>query len=392
MSQGMFAYAVETEWETRAPRARTMNDLLRHDGPYAGNVRSGLEELHLHAAFAYPTIALFDVMAGEVDTWTRRQMAEQLFDLIKQAAPGRWSMLPDDNSRIGIIFPWDDRESIVNLYHSIPSRGIGRSPRTITLGISNPSPHLKDLHQCYEQARFAIQHRFYDSHAQPIFFGRIHEYAVSADYPEDKEDDLLHILTGGVASASAEQAVDAFYEALLAGGPLPESKLCDATLRLLVSLQLRAKSELGQSHFSELPDMTTLMRQPTLIDMKHTVCEALKPIGGEVGVSENMNRTLIKRAVTLMEDEYDKVSLHYVAEKVFITPTYLSTLFKSKMGITFIEHLTHIRIANAKKLLKQTHLKNYEVAERVGYHDSRYFSQIFKKKVGVSPSEFRDAN
>ncbi|MNG05374.1 HTH-type transcriptional regulator YesS [compost metagenome] len=134
------------------------------------------------------------------------------------------------------------------------------------------------------------------------------------------------------------------------------------------------------------------MQLHTLEQMKESVREAIKGMGGTSYTSDSMNRNLIKKAITLMEEEYDRASLHYVADKVFITPAYLSALFKSKMGITFIEHLTCIRISKAKKLLKQTHLKNYEVAERVGYQDSRYFSQIFKKKVGLSPSGFRDAN
>ncbi|MBW4839464.1 MAG: helix-turn-helix transcriptional regulator, partial [Paenibacillaceae bacterium] len=80
-----------------------------------------------------------------------------------------------------------------------------------------------------------------------------------------------------------------------------------------------------------------------------------------------------------------------VAQKVYMTPTYLSMLFRANTGKTFIEHLTDIRIDKAKDMLRTTHYKNYEVAEKVGYQDSRYFSQIFKKKVGVSPSEYRES-
>lgn len=394
MNQRLLTMDLELSWrkETHPIRARTLNDLLRSKGSYAGDMKRSLEEAGLHAYYAYPALALFSVNTEETDLWTRRYAADEWYAVIKRHAPGNCAIVPDDKGHICVIFSWDDQASITSLYNSITSHEHSFSPQTISLGISNPYPHLSDLHLCYDQALFAIKHRFYQNQSQPIYFSGIHAYADDADYPEDKEDELLHILTGDPISATVEQSVEAFYEALTRNGLLPVTKVYDATLQLLVSLQLRVKSALGQSHLSSTPDITALMQLQTLHELKGSVCGALKQLGGTASASDSLNRTLIKKAVTLMEDEYDKASLHYVAEKVFITPAYLSTLFKSKMGVTFIEHLTRIRISNAKKLLKQTHLKNYEVAERVGYHDSRYFSQIFKKKVGLSPSEFRDAN
>ncbi|MDQ0059180.1 helix-turn-helix domain-containing protein [Paenibacillus harenae] len=396
MNQRLLAMDLELGWrkESHPIRARTLNDLLRGRGLYAGDMKRSLEEAGLHAYYAYPALALFSVNTEETDLWTRRYAADEWYAVIKRHAPANCAIVPDDKGHIGVIFSWDDQSSITDLYSSITDHEHSFSPQTISLGISNPYPHLSDLHLCYDQALFAIKHRFYQNQSQPIYFSGIHAYANDADYPEDKEEELLHILTGDPISATAtvEPAVEAFYEALTRNGPLPVKKVYDATLQLLVSLQLRVKSAFGQSHLGSTPDIAALMQLQTLQELKSSVCGLLEQLGGTSCASDKLNRTLIKRAVTLMEDEYDKASLHYVAAKVFITPAYLSTLFKSKMGVTFIEHLTRIRISNAKKLLKQTHLKNYEVAERVGYHDSRYFSQIFKKKVGLSPSEFRDAN
>ncbi|MCM3626672.1 helix-turn-helix domain-containing protein [Paenibacillus glycanilyticus] len=371
-------------------RARTLSDLLPGT---AGDMKRSLEENGLHAYYAYPALALFSVHTAEVDLWSRRYAVDELYAVIKRHGPGNTAVLPDDKGHVGVIFSWDNRESITELYRSICNQEHGFH-LPIALGISNPYPHLSDLHHGYEQALLATQHRFYQNHSQPIYFSSITEYAHDTEYPKEVEDELLHLLTGHLMtkSSATRLAVEGFYERLTRYGPLPVKKVVDATLQLLVSLQLRVKSAFGQPHLCSTPDITALMQLQTLEELKDKVFEAIKGMGGKSYASDSLNRNLIKKAVTLMEEEYDKASLHYVAEKVFITPAYLSSLFKSKMGVTFIEHLTCIRISNAKKLLKQTHLKNYEVAERVGYQDSRYFSQIFKKKVGLSPSEFRDAN
>jgi two-component system, response regulator YesN len=103
------------------------------------------------------------------------------------------------------------------------------------------------------------------------------------------------------------------------------------------------------------------------------------------------NSSLIKETLGYMEQDCRYANLDRIAKKVFITPTYLSLLFKIHTGKTFIEQLTDIRIDKAKYLLRSTHLKHYEVADRVGYQDSRYFSQIFKKKVGLSPTDYRES-
>jgi YesN/AraC family two-component response regulator len=91
-----------------------------------------------------------------------------------------------------------------------------------------------------------------------------------------------------------------------------------------------------------------------------------------------------------MEQECRDASLDKMARKVYMTPSYLSMLFKVNTGKTFIEQLTDIRIDKAKDMLKNTCMRNYEVAEQVGYQDSRYFSQLFKKRVGLSPSQYRE--
>ncbi|WP_435164351.1 helix-turn-helix domain-containing protein [Paenibacillus glycanilyticus] len=375
-------------------RAVTLNDLLPGGSFEAGEMKRRLEECGLHAYYSYPALALFGVSLPEADLWSRRYAVDELYAVIKRHGPDNTAILPDDKGNVGVLFSWDDRESIMKLYGSICKQEHSFNPQLISLGISNPTSQLSSLHHGYEQALFAMKHRFYQNHSQPIYYSSIPEYATDAEYPRDKEDELLRLLTNDSITEQSltRQAVENFYRQLTRTGPLPVKKVVDATLQLLVSLQLRVKYELGQSHLCNTPDMTALMQLNTLEEMTDAVCQAIKGMGGTPCSADSLNRNLIKKAVTLMEEEYDKASLHYVADKVFITPAYLSFLFKSKMGVTFIEHLTRIRITHAKKLLKQTHLRNYEVAERVGYQDSRYFSQIFKKKVGLSPSEFRDAN
>jgi len=85
----------------------------------------------------------------------------------------------------------------------------------------------------------------------------------------------------------------------------------------------------------------------------------------------------------------EEFSLQQVADHVEMSANYLGTLFKKETGMTLVEYLIQYRIDKAKELLLNTHLKSYEIAERVGFTDQSYFSRTFKKIVGCTSKEFR---
>ncbi|MDQ1234765.1 two-component system response regulator YesN [Paenibacillus sp. SORGH_AS306] len=98
---------------------------------------------------------------------------------------------------------------------------------------------------------------------------------------------------------------------------------------------------------------------------------------------------LIKTIKVYSQENYNTVTLENISQRFFINKNYFCTLFKNETGEGFLEFLTKIRIEKAKTLLVSTDLKTYEIAEKVGYSDARYFSQVFKKIVGTQPSLFK---
>ena len=78
-----------------------------------------------------------------------------------------------------------------------------------------------------------------------------------------------------------------------------------------------------------------------------------------------------------------------MAQEVLFSPYYVSRLFKEELGLTFIEYLTKIRIDAAKRLLLETNMTVSEISDLVGYQDPSYFTKVFKKREGVTPTQFR---
>ncbi|MEC0211313.1 response regulator [Paenibacillus ehimensis] len=85
----------------------------------------------------------------------------------------------------------------------------------------------------------------------------------------------------------------------------------------------------------------------------------------------------------------EDITLQSIAERCNMSESYFSRLFKKQVGTSFVDYLTALRMRRAKELLTNPRLKIYEVGLQAGYQDSRYFSQIFRKYTGETPTEFR---
>lgn len=102
---------------------------------------------------------------------------------------------------------------------------------------------------------------------------------------------------------------------------------------------------------------------------------------------------IITKVKELVAQNYaDDASLETVASQVFISPCYLSVIFKKETNMTFKNYLIQTRIDKAKELLESTDMKIYEIAESVGYTDTRYFSELFQRVCGKTPSQYRTRN
>jgi two-component system response regulator YesN len=105
---------------------------------------------------------------------------------------------------------------------------------------------------------------------------------------------------------------------------------------------------------------------------------------------DTRNRRPVLEARQWVEKNYNQpCSLDDISQRVGFNPAYFSTLFKKEIGQSYLEYLTMIRIKAAKRLLRDTLDSVSSIAEAVGYNDEKYFSRVFRKTTGLSPSEFR---
>lgn len=105
-------------------------------------------------------------------------------------------------------------------------------------------------------------------------------------------------------------------------------------------------------------------------------------------------KLLIEKAVAYIGEHFcdSDISVDTLCSVLNVSATYFSTLFKRETGMTFINYLTKVRLDKALQLLNTTEEKTYNISEMVGYTEPNYFSYVFKKQYGVSPSNYRKKN
>jgi two-component system response regulator YesN len=107
-------------------------------------------------------------------------------------------------------------------------------------------------------------------------------------------------------------------------------------------------------------------------------------------VDEINNKTMRSILADVNENYCNELSLLALAKKYYINPSYISQLFKKELGKNFTDYILSLRIKRACELLSESNMSLPDVSQKIGYNDYFYFSKVFKKVVGQTPSQYRE--
>ncbi|MGM0922971.1 MAG: response regulator transcription factor [Bacillota bacterium] len=136
-----------------------------------------------------------------------------------------------------------------------------------------------------------------------------------------------------------------------------------------------------------------LSKRPlTLVELKKELQEWVMEMIEQLTAVYNEQNTdhlqLAKRWIK--EHLHESITIERIAKEMYMNPTYFCELFKSQTGETVLDYITKERMQKAKELLLRTDLRVYEIAQRVGYTDTKYFSKLFKRYFDELPSIYRE--
>jgi AraC-like DNA-binding protein/GGDEF domain-containing protein len=143
----------------------------------------------------------------------------------------------------------------------------------------------------------------------------------------------------------------------------------------------------GRTSFDELMAMASIHEQSYLALWLERL---VRRIIDQSADRPNSSRHILALVESYIQEHYaENLSLTKVARSVFVSPFYISHLFHRELNTTFLKYLTAIRIAKARELLLGTSLPVSAIAALVGYATPKHFRSVFKRTVGMTPSEYR---
>ncbi|OPA81057.1 hypothetical protein BVG16_01555 [Paenibacillus selenitireducens] len=124
----------------------------------------------------------------------------------------------------------------------------------------------------------------------------------------------------------------------------------------------------------------------------YRTCCSIMDTYRESSVEHRGNSYIGRAMVYIREHLHTSITLQQVARQVHLNPNHFSEVFKRETGLNYIEFITRERMNRAMEILAESETKISQVAKAVGYEDMKYFSQLFKKHTGRTPSEYRERN
>lgn len=141
----------------------------------------------------------------------------------------------------------------------------------------------------------------------------------------------------------------------------------------------------AKERFTEINMQAEFYFEP---DALYALCESIHDVTRKNSIVKETAK--LDEALQYIHENYGSVlSLDIIADLLDMHPNTFSKWFKDHKGINFLDYVTRYRIDRSKQLLENTDLKAGDIAVRVGFSDVRYFGQVFKKLVEVTPTEYR---
>lgn len=150
-------------------------------------------------------------------------------------------------------------------------------------------------------------------------------------------------------------------------------------------------SEQGYHEYNSPFMLKSLVMKLLVILSREINDDTSKIVSSDISFNSHENKILVKNITDYFEKNYmNDISLNTISQNMYLSPVYISKIFKELMGDSPINYLIKIRLSKAKELLKKEKLPIKVIAKMVGYNDPYYFSKHFKKFYGVSPAKFKN--
>ena len=264
---------------------------------------------------------------------------------------------------------------------------------TIGAGLAVEKP--EDLHLSYEEALKAINQKMFVGKGSVLFY---YPRAASKGVAIDVQSIGNHLMQA-IETLDYNKAVfyiDSLFDSIKAGNVYDRRYVQNCCFNLIsrIEITLADMNERLESIFGKSESLLweKLFHIETILDIRQWLKNVFRAV---IEYLENKrvgkNKKIVETVQTYITDHYrEELTLRQVASTLFYSPNHLGFLFKEQTGKSFTEYLTEYRMNKAAEHLKSSHMKTYEIANRIGYRNISSFINQFKLCYGMTPSEYRE--
>lgn len=285
------------------------------------------------------------------------------------------------------------KTSIISIAEEIRNKVENGYEFTVTVGISSFYKDFIDLKKAYNETVACLENRFYIGTNSTIHIDDL--FTTECSYC--KHEIETQILMKAIKSGNTQKVLEELDTVTsILHGYHNKQLVRNICIEIIVGCSRIYCDIYGSMEDlfaqGEIP-FDRIMSCETALELFAILRKMMNCVVDGINVLQNsQTRKVITKALNYIGEKIaGDISLNDVAGYVYMSPWYFSKLFKKETKETFSEYILKIRIEKAKQLIRERiELKSYEIAELVGFNDSRYFGQIFKKFTGMTPTEYRE--
>jgi len=286
------------------------------------------------------------------------------------------------------IYSYNSRNQIIELTQTVAKR-IERNIRiNYRIGVGR-SYSIDNFSKSYNEAIIAATVPSGDrvTHFEDI--------ALSLNKPDSYSTSKEQLLIDKLLAENSTGTLEVFNEMFLGVAANYENDLDQIKsklIELLIVLRRAIPYQISNTSISEQSFLKRLLKINNLRELKLDYIDYLNKLAATIKqYREKELKGLISEAINFISNNYqNNISLDEVAKEINMSYHYFSKFFKDSIGKNFVDYLTDLRIEKSKELLKGELVSVKEVCYQVGYSDPNYFSKIFKKTTGTTPTEYRE--